>query len=180
MDASEDGGHGPGFDRLYRLNRVRIYATIRGIVLDPAEAEDLAQETFQRAFRCHQRHDLVNPDALLHRIAVNVAIGHLRRRRLTRLLPFRLFSGGRRSDFDRVEAPSPVTQALAGLSPKLRVVVVLTCYGEMTGEQIADVLQVPPGTVASRLAAAMNHMRRMLSDVDGALFVQEGARGNAS
>src|SRR2546425_12995529 len=71
------------FDLLYEEFRLRVYRTIRGIVLDGPAAEDLTQETFERAYksRSHFRGGS-SPGAWLHRIAVNGAISHLRRQRL--------------------------------------------------------------------------------------------------
>jgi RNA polymerase sigma-70 factor (ECF subfamily) len=122
------GGTG-GFDALYERYRLQIYRTIRGIVLDGAAAEDLTQETFERAFRARasQRAES-SAGAWLHRIAVNTAISYLRRQRLARLLPVRVFVRESTSDFDQAEDRSLAQHALASLSPKLRAVVVLSYY----------------------------------------------------
>ena len=55
-------------------------------------------------------------------------------------------------------------RALSALSPKLRAVVVLSFYARLTREEIARILKVPPGTVASRQNSAMEIMRRTLAD----------------
>ena len=147
--------------------RMQIYRTIRGIVLDAAAAEDLTQETFEKAFRHRRkRGDVESVGAWLHRIAVNASISHLRRQNLARLLPLRLFLGAPPTGFERVEARTLVTGALAALSPKLRVVVVLHFYAGMTRDETARTLRIPPGTVASRLGAALESMRRTLAETD--------------
>jgi RNA polymerase sigma factor (sigma-70 family) len=136
-------------------------------VLDAAAAEDLTQETFEKAFRYQrERGDVESVGAWLHRIAVNAAISHLRRQNLARLLPLRLFLGSGPTGFERVEARTVVSRALADLSPKLRAAVVLHFYAGMTREQIASTLGIPPGTVASRLGAALESMRRTLVETD--------------
>ena len=169
------GGAG-GFDALYEQYRLQIYRTVRGIVLDGPAAEDLTQETFERAFkaRASQRAE-GSSGAWLHRIAVNAAISYLRRQKLARLLPVRLFVGESTSDFDRAEERSLAHRALASLSPKLRAVVVLHYYQGMTRDEIARTLGIPPGTVASRLGAALESMRRALAETD-----QEWASGRLS
>ena len=155
------------FEANYVRYRTTVYRTIRGIVLDGAAAEDLTQETFEKAFRWQQeRGEVESVGAWLHRIAVNAAISHLRRQNLARLLPFRLFLGAPPTGFERVEARTLVTRALKALSPKLRATVVLHFYAGMTRDEIARTLGIPPGTVASRLGAALEVMRRTLADTD--------------
>src|SRR5258706_9740202 len=73
------------FEEYYVRHRMQIYRTIRGIVLDAAAAEDLTQETFEKAYRYQRkRGDVESVGAWLHRIAVNAAISHLRRQNLAR------------------------------------------------------------------------------------------------
>src|ERR1700716_4502999 len=80
------------FEQLYERFRLPVYRAIRGIVLEAAAAEDLTQETFERAYKA--RHDFragASPGAWLHRIAVNLAISYLRRQRVARLVLPRLY-----------------------------------------------------------------------------------------
>jgi RNA polymerase sigma-70 factor (ECF subfamily) len=143
---------------------LRIYRAVLGVVLDEPTAEDLTQETFERAYRTRTQYRRTAPvGAWLHRIAINLAISHVRRRDLAHQLPFRLFVRGGSSDFDRVEDRTLTRRALAALRPRHRAVIVLHFYADMTREEIAAILGVPEGTVASRLASAMELMRRTLA-----------------
>ena len=149
------------FRELYDQEYVPVYRAIRAVVLDSAAAEDLAQETFVRAYRARNRYTpTAPPGAWLRRIGVNLAISHLRRQKLARFLPARLYVAPDRRDYDRAEARDVVEKALTALSPKLRAAIVLHYYEGMTREEIADVLGVPAGTVASRIAKAVAIMRR--------------------
>jgi RNA polymerase sigma factor (sigma-70 family) len=138
-------------------------------VFESAAAEDLTQETFVRAYRARHRYTpTAPPGAWLRRIGINLAISYLRRQKLARFLPARLYVAPDRRDYDRAEARDVVGKALEALSPKLRVAVVLHYYEGLTRDEIAEVLGVPAGTVASRIAKAVAIMRRnMGSDQPG-------------
>ncbi|PZR96245.1 MAG: RNA polymerase subunit sigma-24 [Candidatus Nephthysia bennettiae] len=162
------------FDAVYEQYRVRIYRTIYGVVLNEATAEDLTQETFERAYRTREEFRGSAPlGAWLHRIALNLSISHLRRQGRLRQLPFRLFT---RPDtgkaFDRVDASTLTQRALAALRPKHRAVVVLHFYAGMTRDEIAVVLGVPEGTVASRLSAGLGVMRKALARAESELTAE--------
>jgi RNA polymerase sigma-70 factor, ECF subfamily len=151
------------FRELYDQEYLSVYRSIRAVVLDSAAAEDLTQETFVRAYRARYRYTpTAPPGAWLRRIGINLAISHLRRQKLARFLPARLYMAPDRRDYDRAEARDVVGKALALLSPKLRAAVVLHYYEGLTREEIAEVLQVPAGTVASRIAKAVAIMRKTM------------------
>ena len=149
------------FRQLYDQEFTSVYRAIRAVVLDSAAAEDLTQETFVRAYRARSRYTpTAPPGAWLRRIGINLAISHLRRQKLARFLPARLYVAPDRRDYDRAEARNVVDKALAALSPKLRAAIVLHYYEGLTREEIAEVLGVPAGTVASRIAKAVATMRK--------------------
>ncbi len=149
------------FRELYAREYTPVFRAIRAVVLDSAAAEDLTQETFVRAYKARHRYTpTAPPGAWLRRIGVNLAISHLRRQKLARFLPARLYVAPDRREYDQAEAKDVVTKALQALSPKLRAAVVLHYYEGLTREEIAAVLGVPAGTVASRIAKAVAIMRR--------------------
>jgi RNA polymerase sigma-70 factor (ECF subfamily) len=152
------------FELLYQHFRLPVYRAIRGILLDGPAAEDLTQETFERAYKARGTFRAgSSPGAWLHRIGVNLAISHVRRQRLTRLVLPRLYVPPARDD-EEVEDRTLAVRALAALSPKLRAVVVLSFYAGLTRDEIARILKVPPGTVASRQSSAMEIMRKALAE----------------
>jgi RNA polymerase sigma-70 factor (ECF subfamily) len=151
------------FEALYEREYTSVFRSILGIVLDSAMAEDLAQETFIRAYRARLKYKpTAPPGAWLHRIAVNLAISHLRRQRLARMLPGRLYTPPEGRDYDAADARSVVTGALGVLTPKLRAAVMLHFYQGFTRDEVAQILGIPPGTVASRMAKAIALMRKKL------------------
>ena len=155
------------FPELYEREYVNVFRAIRAMVLNEHEAEDLTQDAFTRAYRARLRYKpTAPPGAWLHRIAVNTAISHLRRQKLARILPMRLYQAPDDRDYVRSEARSMVEVALADLSPKLRAAVYLHFYLGYSREEVAHVLGIPSGTVASRIAKAMTIMRRRLGPGD--------------
>ncbi|TMC07401.1 MAG: RNA polymerase sigma factor [Chloroflexi bacterium] len=152
------------FPELYEREYVNVFRAIRAMVLNEQEAEDLTQDAFTRAYRARLRYKpTAPPGAWLHRIAVNTAISHLRRQKLARFLPMRLYQAPDDRDYTRSEARTMVEDALADLSPKLRAAVYLHFYLGYSREEVAHALNIPSGTVASRIAKAMIVMRRRLA-----------------
>jgi RNA polymerase sigma factor (sigma-70 family) len=130
---------------------------VRGIVLDDGAAQDLTHKAFAKAMRSWSRlADEGNTFAWLHSIAVNIAISYWRRHRLARMLSSRLLVRGE----GVVEDKSLVAAVMRRLTPQSRAVVVLHYYHRFSQEEIATMLNLPPGTVASRLAMAMQIMHR--------------------
>ena len=152
------------FPQLFEREYLNVFRTIRAMVLNDAEAEDLAQDTFARAYKARLRYKPTAPaGAWLHRIAVNTTISHLRRQKLARVLPMRLYQAPDDRDYARSEARTVVETALAELSPKLRAAVYLHFYLGYSREEVGHALGIPSGTVASRIAKAMVVMRRSLA-----------------
>jgi len=161
------------FQQLYMREYTSVFRSVRGMVVDTAVAEDLTQEAFIRAYRARNSYRPSGPPgAWLHRIAVNVTISWLRRQKLARLVAPKLLQQPTSADYDRVEAKTVLEKALARLSPKVRAAVVLHYYHGYTRDEVAQVLGIPSGTVASRIAKAMVVMREELVGndqlVDGA------------
>jgi RNA polymerase sigma factor (sigma-70 family) len=151
------------FPVLYEREYFNVFRTIRAMVLNDQEAEDLTQDAFTRAYRARLRYrPTAPPGAWLHRIAVNTTISHLRRQKLARILPMRLYQAPDDRDYVRIETRTMVESALAELSPKLRAAVYLHFYLGYSRDEVAHALNIPSGTVASRIAKAMTVMRRKL------------------
>jgi RNA polymerase sigma-70 factor (ECF subfamily) len=136
-------------------------------------ADDLLSETFLIAFRRRgsYRPEHVEVRPWLIGIATNVVHGHLRseRRRYRALarasaepLPA---DGGPDDVHDRLAAQElrgPLAAALAGLKARDRDVLLLLAYGQLSYEEIATVLDIPLGTVRSRLNRARRQTRAAL------------------
>ena len=154
------------FDHLYEEHYQSLYRAIRGIVLDPAAAEDLTQEAFVKAYRArHRWRPEQAPRVWLHRIGVNTAISYARHLQVQGRLIDRLRLG-------RLATPpaDPTTgrdedllDAMRHLSPAQRATVVLHYYHGYPYAEIGEILGIPTGTVGSRISAALNQMRFYLA-----------------
>jgi RNA polymerase sigma-70 factor (ECF subfamily) len=121
-------------------------------------ADDVAQDAFERAFAALSRFDERRPFAAwLHRIVVNRSLDLLRReRRLVGMdSPDRLEGEWR----DLAGEDRRLLEAVEVLAPQRRVVIVLRYGLGYSPAEIAELLDVPPGTVHSRLARALEDLR---------------------
>lgn len=116
-------------------------------------ADDVAQEAFVRAISSLDRFDPSRPFApWLTRIAVNAALDELRRER--RLDPEQPTTAEFAAD-----TPAAVVRAVARLAPERRLIVALHYWLDYPTPEIARLLDLPLGTVASRLSRALAELR---------------------
>jgi RNA polymerase sigma-70 factor (ECF subfamily) len=163
---SAQSGSVEALEELYRRHwRLALRAAYL-VVHDTAAAEDIAQEAFLSALRALERFDRRRPfGPWLNRIVVNRSIDWARSRALRREVELeaepqmarREVPEGREIALDG-PVSEPVMAALAGLSPEHRAVVVLRFLFEYNPGEIARLLDLPRGTVNSRLRRALDHM----------------------
>ena len=130
------------------------------VVADPDAGRDLAQDAYLRAFRAWDRFDGQDARAWLHTIGLRLAFNERRRRgRFTALF-------GRRTEQEPwADAVDPVLgDALQDLRPEHRAALLLSAVDGYTQEEIAAMLGVPAGTVASWLFRTKAHLRKALTD----------------
>jgi RNA polymerase sigma-70 factor (ECF subfamily) len=154
---------GEDFGAVYERHYPAVYRAVRGVVLDPDVAEDVTQDAFLKAYRARGRYRPTGRvEAWLCTIAVREAISRLRWAAVQRRL---LVASGRAG---RPGPPSGMTDLLddllSTLSPKARAVVVLHFVHGYRYREIAAMLRLPEGTVASRLSQALAQMRRRVRE----------------
>lgn len=164
-------GYRPGstedFGRLYGDSHDRIVQTLIGVLGDRAAAEDCAQDAFVKAYRAWPRWKPDAPaEAWLHRIAINVAVSHLRKARLRSPaeLVRRLGRPAAAADPAEVAARGDILSLLNRLPPRQAAVIVLRHHHGYSNREIAAALEVPESTVGWRLAAAKDRLRREMSE----------------
>jgi RNA polymerase sigma-70 factor, ECF subfamily len=151
------------FERYWLLAWRSAYAVIG----DRGLAEDAAQDAVERAFGALGQFDESRPfGPWLKRIAVNLAIDHLRRRRRATLeddfATFHAWTLAEGTDED-VELLA-VAEAVAELGMAKRMVIVLRYWLDLPLEEIAGVLGLPIGTVSSRLHRAVADLQSALEE----------------
>ena len=159
----------------------RLYRYLLRIVRQPAEAEDLFQQTWLRVVEKIRSFDASrNFDAWLFTLARNLAIDHLRRIRpqsLDETLDETLANSWHRETVaDRISSKDPtpldhalaaerrteISEAMAGLPMIYREALTLRFEEEMKIEEIAQVIGVPVSTVKSRLRRSLEQLRHRL------------------
>jgi len=144
-------------ERLFREHWPRAYRAALLVTGDAAAAEDIAQEAFLAAVRNLDRFDRRRPFApWLHRIVVNRAIDWTRARKLRAEVEL--------GDYLPAAATPELDGTLgriADLAPEHRAVVVLRYVLEYTPGEIAEILDLPRGTVNSRLRRGLDRMKEL-------------------
>ena len=160
-------GDRQAFGELVRRHRQGVVNVVYRTCGDAALAEDAAQEAFLRVWQSLRRY---NPRfafrSWVYRIALNVAVDALRRERPTAdLADEPLVSGaeGPEAALERKQQAEEVQRAVLALPPASRAVLVLREYEALSYHEIAEALDIPMGTVMSRLNYARGQLRRTLS-----------------
>jgi len=175
-------GDEAAFEALVAQFSARIYNFVSRMVQDPTEAQDVAQETFVRAFQALKSFRGASSfQTWLYRIASNLAIDAARRKKRRQWDVVSLDDpvegedqGEVGRDFpdenmhtpaeemERAETRRQVWEAVAELSDKLRPVIILYDLQGLSYQEVAHVLGCPMGTVKSRLFNARSQLREKL------------------
>jgi RNA polymerase sigma-70 factor, ECF subfamily len=170
-------GQTEAFGTLVARYQERLYPTILRLIGSAEDAEDILQDTFVRAFeKLDQFHGESSFYTWIYRIAVNLALSGYRRRRLRSPLrlrherqpvlrddpPDESLEADPTLPLERAEREKIVEDALNKLGPEHRAVVVLKDFDGHRYEEISAILNVPVGTVRSRLHRARCELRERL------------------
>jgi RNA polymerase sigma-70 factor (ECF subfamily) len=151
-----------------------IQAVCRRILLNDSDADDATQNAMIAIVRGYESFDGRSAfSTWVYRIATNAALDELRRRRRR---PLSLFSNdGQQVDIadthsdDRqlaVEASDYLAQGLAQIPEEFRVALVLRDVADLDYEEISQVLNIPIGTVRSRIARGRGRLADILGNSD--------------
>jgi len=169
MEEGYRPGSSPDFERLYQATYPRLLGTLVLMLGDRAAAEDCLQEAYLKAFRSWARWQpsAVNQALSYRRWAKLREVGELVRRLGRPQEADPQAEGALSGDF---------IKALRKLPPKQLAAIVLRHYHGYTNREIAQALEIPERTVASRLAAARERLRSEL----GAEFALPSGTGDGN
>ncbi len=168
-------GHSEAFAQLVQRYQDRLYNTLLHVVGDPEEARDAVQDAFVQAFvKLHTFQGSSTFYTWLSRIAFNLAATRQRRRHFASSIEqMRQQCGaepvdqaaGPTEQLERQERCQMVRAAIAALSQDHRAVLVLREIDGFCYETIAEILNLPVGTVRSRLHRARMQLREQLKEM---------------
>lgn len=170
--AAAQAGDQRALDRLLRDHQGTVHAVCRRIAGNDADALDATQEALIAVVRGLPRFDgRAKFSTWVYRIATNACLDELRRRNRRPLIglperdgtPIDLPDDKPSPLADRVADQMVVDEALASLPEDFRVAVVLRDICELDYAEIADVLDIAPGTVRSRIARGRSQLVDRLS-----------------
>jgi len=136
------------------------------------EAYEITQEVFLRA---HREERLFDPDfhikGWLYRVTANLSLKHIRSRRVRALFALKRPEPVKESVPPVVDAiagqvRAEVAEALAGLPPRFRQLVVLRYFDDLSYKEIADAMKMPIGSVMSGLSRARDRLKRLLKHTE--------------
>ncbi len=160
-------GDREAFSELVRCHREGVINVVYRMCGDAGLAEDAAQEAFIRAWQHLASYQPRSPFRnWVYRIAANVALDALRREKETvdvDAVPVAAPDPGPEAVLIEHERAERVRQAVLALPPASRAVVVLREYEGLSYQEIAYTLDIPMGTVMSRLNYARNRIRESLA-----------------
>jgi RNA polymerase sigma-70 factor (ECF subfamily) len=173
ITAARRGDH-EAFKELVRRYETRVAATVIGMLGKCPEAEDVGQETFIRFYKSLEKfRGESSLGTYLTRIAMNLSLNELRRRKRRAII---FFHKPLEEVYDVPDAKAShqaaddkelVHQAIQKLEQKFRSVIVLRLIDGYSTEETARILNVPVGTVLSRLARAQKKLKELLKPYYG-------------
>ena len=151
-------GEALAFRELFDRYKNPIYGFVRRRVDDPSRAEEITQDVFLALVQQQKNYEVrASFRTFLYRIALNRVVSERRKIAEAPALDPEVAAGG------DIGAGQQVREALARLEPEQREIVMLREYQGLSYQEIAQVLNVPVGTVRSRLFRAKLALRELLA-----------------
>lgn len=148
---------------LFERYHEEVYGYLCGMLREPEWAEDLAQEAFLRVLQArHRLPEVRNPRAWLYRVATNVALNALRRRRRLAWLPWLARDEACHTPdvAEQVAGQSALESALAALQPAYRAPLLLYAQYGLSPAEVAEALGLSEAAARKRIYRATEMFRQ--------------------
>lgn len=161
MVAKAKGGNKEAFLEIINENRANIYRVAKGILRNEEDIEDAIQNTIINAY---ENIKTLKKDEYfktwITRILINECNSIFRKNKRFVVLEEEGQGNGYKDDYENID----LTRAINSLNEELKATVVLFYFEDMTTKEIADILDVPEGTVRSRLTRARGKLREIMGE----------------
>lgn len=155
-----------GLEGFCESNKDRLVGILTLHCGDPYMAEELAQETLVKVcIRWRSVERMMNPEAWMFRVAINLANSYFRRKAAERKAKTRLKTDSYHQDPETADVVA-VRQALADLPKRQRSVLVLRFYADLSVRDVAEALDMPEGTVKTLTHRGMKSLRTNMNLAD--------------
>ncbi|MDZ7739408.1 MAG: RNA polymerase sigma factor [Bacteroidales bacterium] len=167
-------GDNNAFSEIIRRYENMVARTVKNMLGDTQQAEDAGQDTFIRLYKSLK--DFRGESKLstyIQRIAINQSLNEIRRRKRLLSLFYRSDDKEDMTEIDPVsyndedsrDIKDSVNLAISKLDPDFRTVVILRSIQGYSTKETADILEVPLGTVLSRLSRAKQQLKELLKEI---------------
>ncbi|HOP00051.1 MAG TPA: RNA polymerase sigma factor [Bacteroidales bacterium] len=158
------------FSEIVERYRKMVARTVKGMLGDSVFSEDIGQEVFIKLYNSlSDFRGEAKLSTYIQKIAINLTLNEIKRRKRF----FSMFSQDGDNELYEHEIPDPETEqkreaaemvnkALAGLEPKFRIVVTMRMLQGYSTKETAEILDLPLGTVLSRLSRAQEQLKEIL------------------
>ena len=175
-------GDAAAFEELFKALRGRTFQVARSLVGSREDALDLTQEAFTKLYTARASYDPAQPFLpWFHRILRNACFSFLRKHGRLRTKSLQALDDEGEEHVMQIEDPAPPVSsqleaaderqlfqhALTRLAPRDREILALRHYEDLSYKEIATALDIPEGTVMSRLFHARRRLRELLEPVLG-------------
>jgi len=169
VKASLDGDKS-AFGEIVTRYQKMVARTVKGMLGDSVFSEDIGQEVFIKLYySLSEFRGEAKLSTYIQRIAVNMTLNEIKRRKRF----FSMFSQKGNNEMhefevadhdneERREASEIVNKALLALDPKFRIIVTMRMLQGYSTKETAEILELPLGTVLSRLSRAQEQLRNIL------------------
>lgn len=168
-NAVADGNHN-AFRVIVKKYQSLIAKVAIGMLSNQADAEDVGQETFIRFYRSVEQYKGDSSlGTYLSRIAINLSLNALKKRKSQQWLSYEdklQTQSSTDNAFSKSDNSELVTKALEQLDPEFRSVVVLRLMQGFSTKETAKILELPLGTVLSRLSRAQEKLRGIIKHLE--------------